>query len=206
MVPQRSPRPHSRILIILSIVVVLVLFWNIGSSVDTNASPVTSQQAHIKMSNPVISALKVSVRQTSPSSPQLTVGVTNTHSSPTTVFTWNSPLDPLAVQLGLLFLTPEGSESPIDIPTIQVRRLMPPPDDAYVTIEPGQTEERELVLKKPVIPLDTLQGRVKVVCKGEWRSVWPSKKEDMSAESLKHAWSDDALKGSFESEPVEIEL
>ncbi|KAI0185328.1 hypothetical protein EV127DRAFT_412286 [Xylaria flabelliformis] len=158
------------------------------------------------MSDQVLSALKVSVQQASSSPPKLKIGVTNTHSGPVTVFTWNSPLDPLAVQLGLLSFTPEGKDT-VNIPTIQVRRLMPPGDDAYVTIEPGQTEEREVLLKKPMVPIDELQGRVKVVCKGEWKAVWPSKKEDISAESLKNTGADDsALKGNFESEPVDIEF
>ncbi|KAJ2987591.1 hypothetical protein NUW58_g4419 [Xylaria curta] len=158
------------------------------------------------MSDPVVSALKVSVGQVSSSPPKLKVGVTNTHSSAVTVFTWDSPLDPLAVQLGLLSFTPEGKD-PIFLPTIQVRRLMPPGDDAYVTIEPGKTVEREVLLKRPMVPLDELQGKITVVCKGKWGAVWASKKEDISAESLRNTGADEAaLKGNFESEPVDIEL
>ncbi|KAI3323952.1 hypothetical protein HD806DRAFT_78736 [Xylariaceae sp. AK1471] len=201
MVPQQSSRSQGRIFAVVAFVVVaLILFWNTWSPADGEASSV-------EMSDSVISALKVSVRQASSSPPKLTIGVANTHSSPVTVFTWNSPLDPLAVQLGLLSFTPEGKDTPIDIPTIQVRRIMPPGDDAFVTIAPGQTEEREVLLKKPIVPLDQLQGKVKVVCKGEWKSVWVSKKEDISAESLKNAGSDDdAVKGNFESEPVAMEF
>ncbi|KAI0876531.1 hypothetical protein GGS24DRAFT_222419 [Hypoxylon argillaceum] len=206
MVSQQSSRSRGRVLAVVSAVVVLIVFWNIWSPFDAGASPsIASQQ--VDMSDAVISALKVSVRQTSSSPPKLTIGVTNTHSSPVTVFTWDSPLDPLAVQLGLLYFTPEGQDAPIDLPTIQVRRLMPPGDDAYVTIEPDQTEEREVLLKRPMVPLEQLQGKVKVVCKGQWKSVWASKKEDISAESLRSAGADEAaLKGKFESEQVDIEL
>ncbi|KAI1736389.1 hypothetical protein F4680DRAFT_431998 [Xylaria scruposa] len=199
MVPQQSSRSRGRILAILAVAVTLIVFWNIWASG-------ASQQARINMSDQVLSALKVSVQQASSSPPKLKIGITNTYSSPVTVFTWNSPLDPLAVQLGLLSFTPEGKDT-INIPTIQVRRLMPPGDDAYVTIEPGQTEEREVLLKKPMVPVDELQGRVKVVCKGEWKAVWTSKKEDISAEALKNTGGDEAaLKGNFESEPVDIEF
>ncbi|KAI1754949.1 hypothetical protein F4782DRAFT_492126 [Xylaria castorea] len=206
MVSQQSSPSRGRILALLAVAVVFIVFWNIWSPINADASSVASQQAHINMSDRVLSALKVSVQQASSSPPKLKIGVTNTHSSPVTVFTWNSPLDPLAVQLGLLSFTPEGKDT-VDIPTIQVRRLMPPGDDAYITIEPGKTEEREVLLKKPMVPLDELQGKVKVICKGEWKAVWASKKEDISAESLKNTGADDAaLKGSFESEPVDIEL
>lgn len=207
MVPQPSSRSRGRFLAILTFAVVLIVFsWNFWSPADAGAFSVASQEIRNDMSDSVVSALKVSVRQTSSEPPKLTIGVTNTHSGPVTVFTWDSPLDPLAVQLGLLSFTPEGKD-PIDIPTIQVRRLMPPGDQAYTTIEPGQTEEREVILKKPMVPLDQLQGKVKVVCKGTWKSVWTSKKEDISAESLKNAGADEAsLQGGFESEPVDIEL
>ncbi|KAI0441041.1 hypothetical protein F4803DRAFT_524730 [Xylaria telfairii] len=205
MVPQQSSS-RGRILAVLAAAVVLIVFWNIWSPADAGVSSVTSQESRVDMSDQVLSALKVSVQQASSSPPKLKIGVTNTHSSPVTVFTWNSPLDPLAVQLGLLSFTPEGRDT-VNIPTIQVRRLMPPGDDAYVTIEPGQTEEREVLLKRPMVPLDELQGKVTVVCKGEWKAVWASKKEDISAESLKNTGADDAaLKGTFSSEAVDIEL
>ncbi|KAI1108685.1 hypothetical protein F5Y14DRAFT_435489 [Nemania sp. NC0429] len=198
MVSQQSSRSRGRILAVIAVTTVLVVFWNIWSPV---------KPARANMSDAVLSALKVSVRQASSSPPKLTVSVANTHSSPVTVFVWNSPLDPLALQLGLLSFTPEGKDSPIDIPTIQVRRLMPPGDDAFVTIEPGQTEEREVLLKNPLVPLDQLQGKVKVVCKGEWKGVWASKKEDISAESLRDPGADGAvLTGNFESAPADIQL
>lgn len=198
MVSQQSSRSRGRIVAVVAVTVVLVVFWNIWLPV---------KQARVNMSDAVLSALEVSVRQASSSPPKLTISVANTHSSPVTVFIWNSPLDPLALQLGLLSFTPEGKDSPIDLPTIQVRRLMPPGDDAFVTIEPGQTEEREVLLKEPMVPLDQLQGKAKVVCKGEWKSVWASKKEDISAESLRDPGTDGAaLTGSFESGPVDIEL
>ncbi|KAI1173024.1 hypothetical protein F4777DRAFT_481303 [Nemania sp. FL0916] len=204
---QQSPRSRGGIFVVLAVTIFLIISWNIWSSVDADTSSTTLQQTPVDMSDPVLSALKVSVQQTSSSPPKLTIGVTNSHSSPVTVFTWDSPLDSLAVQLGLLSFTPEGEDKPVEIPTIQVRRLMPPGDDAYVTIEPGQTKEREVLLKKPIVPLDQLQGKVKVVCQGRWRSVWAMKKEDISAEALESAGADkDALKGNFESEPVDIEL
>jgi len=154
-------------------------------------------------SDPVVSALKVSVRQANQDPPKLTIGVTNSNPDPVTVFIWNSPLDSLAVQLGLVSFTPEGQE-PIDIPTIQVRRLMPPKDDAFITIEPGQTEEREVLLREPVVPLDKLKGKVSVVVRGEWNGVWAGKKGDISLQTLRNG--DDSLKGSYESEPAVMEF
>jgi hypothetical protein len=155
-------------------------------------------------SDSVVSGLKVSVRQASKDPPKLIISVTNTNSVPVTVFIWDSPLDSLAVQLGHVSFIPEGEE-PIDIPKIQVRRLMPPKEDAFVTIEPGQTEEREVLLREPVVPLDKLKGKkVAVVVKGEWKGVWVGRKEDLSLEALRNG--DNALKGSYESEPTVMEF
>ncbi|CAJ2512080.1 Uu.00g077050.m01.CDS01 [Anthostomella pinea] len=159
------------------------------------------------MSDSVVPALKVSVRQVSSSPPKLAIGVTNTHSGPVTVLTWDSPLDPLALQLGLLSFTPSGSDSPVDIPTIQVRRMMPPKADSLVTIEPGQTEERQVELKEPVVPLKQLGSNMSAVCKGQWTSVWPLKADEVTVESLGSVGaSEDAFQGSFESPAVDIEV
>ncbi|KAI1506415.1 hypothetical protein F5X99DRAFT_2191 [Biscogniauxia marginata] len=161
----------------------------------------------VRMSDSVISSLKVKVRQVSSSPPTLAIGVTNAHSSAVTILSWSSPLDPLAVQLGLLSFTPAGSDSPVEIPKIMVRRRLPPGPESLVTIEPGQTKEQQLELKQPVVPLDKLQGKVGVVCQGEWTGVWASKADDIPAESLeKLGLSEDGSRDKFESQQVEIDI
>ncbi|KAL7623676.1 hypothetical protein AAE478_005228 [Parahypoxylon ruwenzoriense] len=158
----------------------------------------------------ITSKLRVSVRQTgTSSSPKLALAVTNTNPGPVTILSWNSPLDPLALQLGLVSFTPAGSDAPVAIRTIQIRRQMPPGPGSLVTIGAGQTEERELELKEPVVPLEKLRGgaAVSVVCSGEWMAVWPFEAADIPRESLESAGaSDDAARGSFKSEPVDIEI
>ncbi|KAI0133358.1 hypothetical protein F4776DRAFT_625265 [Hypoxylon sp. NC0597] len=160
----------------------------------------------------VISKLKVSVRQVSASPPKLGIAVTNTHSGAVTILSWNSPLDPLALQLGLVSFVPAGSdsssESPIHIPSIQIRRKMPPGPESLITVGAGQTKEQELELKAPIVPLEKLRGRrASVVCEGEWISVWPSEADAITKESLEKAGaSEDAFRGRFKSEAVEIEI
>ncbi|KAI5928185.1 hypothetical protein F4810DRAFT_182219 [Camillea tinctor] len=161
----------------------------------------------ISMTESVASALKVAVRQVSSSPPTLAIGVTNTHSSPVTILSWNSPLDPLAVQLGLISFTPAGGNGPVEIPTIMVRRRLPPGPESLVTIEPGQTKEQVLELKNRVVPLEKLRGKVGVVCQGSWMGIWASKADDIAAESLENlGLSEDGSGEKFESQRVEIEL
>ncbi|KAI0156378.1 hypothetical protein GGR57DRAFT_79518 [Xylariaceae sp. FL1272] len=199
MVSQQSSTSRGRILAVFA--VILVLFF-LGSSRPF----LNLNESQAAMSDPVISALKVSVRQSSSSPPSLILGVTNTHSDPVTLLRWDSPLDPSALKLGVLAFTPEGSDSSIDVPTISIRRLMPPGDDQFVTIEPNHTEEREISLDNPIFPMDKVQGKGKVVCKGHWRSVWGSTKEDVPSEELKSPGTGQSLTGAFESEPADFEF
>ena len=140
--------------------------------------------------------LTLSVPTTSPSATHPTIALTVTNTSPSTTYTllsYSSPLDPLTLQLGLLSLTllPTPSSSPTDLPsstpptkpelgngfeekplplnTILIKRLIPPPHDAFITLEPGQTTFREVILQQPTV--DTfaleLQGkRVRVTWTG----------------------------------------
>ncbi|KAI0393225.1 hypothetical protein F5Y17DRAFT_433335 [Xylariaceae sp. FL0594] len=203
---QQSSRSRLPIFAIFSVAIVFFLYLTTSPRTASPSARIDNEMSPAA-SDPIVSALKVSVSQASQDPPKLTIGVTNTNpEQPVTVFIWDSPLDSIAVQLGLVSFTPEGQTEPVDIPTIQVRRLMPPKEDAFVTIEPGATEEREVLLREPVVPLDKLKGKgeVTVVVKGEWRGVWAGKKGDISLQTLRNG--DDSLKGGFESEPAVMEF
>ncbi|KAI1800733.1 hypothetical protein F4811DRAFT_537426 [Daldinia bambusicola] len=202
---------------ILSLVIFTILILSFRSAGNLNNSdPVVVNMAD---ASDVISKLKVSVRQvnntsssSSSSPPKLAIAVTNTYSSAVTILSWNSPLDPLALQLGLVSFSAAqaGSDddyAPIQIPTIQIRRKMPPETDALVTIGAGQTKEQVLELRDPIVPLDKLRGKVRVACAGEWMGVWLSEADAVPKASLEKAGaSDDALRGPFQSEAVDMEL
>ncbi|KAI2616226.1 hypothetical protein GGR54DRAFT_610043 [Hypoxylon sp. NC1633] len=202
----RSSSSRSILVLLLATVFLIFYWYKVDSSIP---APVAVKA--VKMSSDsadVTSKLKVTVRQVgTPSPPKLALAVTNKHSGPVTVLSWNSPLDPLAVQLGLISLTPAGSDGPVQIPTIQVRRRMPPGPESLVTIGAGQTKEQQLELKAPMVPLDELRGRASVVCKGEWMSIWLAETNTVPKDSLENAGaSEDAFRGPFQSETVDIEL
>ncbi|KAI1106414.1 hypothetical protein F4804DRAFT_42737 [Jackrogersella minutella] len=192
----------SRLWLLLLVAVTFILFQYTGNS--KIPEPAADEMPD---SADVISKLKVSVRQVSSSPPKLALAVTNADSRAVTILRWNSPLDPLALQLGVVSFVPAGSDSPIHMPTIQIRRKMPPGPESLVTIGAGQTKEQELELRAPIVPLEKLRGRASVVCSGEWISVWLSEADTITKESLEKAGaSDDSFGGSFQSEAVEIEL
>ncbi|KAI1135807.1 hypothetical protein F5Y05DRAFT_393332 [Hypoxylon sp. FL0543] len=194
---------HSRRLLIILLLAFALLSFRYTSK-SSNSDQASDEMAD---SGDVISKLKVSVRQVSASPPKLGIAVTNTHSGPVTILSWNSPLDPLALQLGLVSFVPAGSDSPIQVPTVQVRRKVPPGPESLVSLGAGQTREQVLELRAPIVPLERLRGRASVACEGEWISVWPSEAGAIAKESLEKAGaSEDALRGHFKSEAVEIEI
>ncbi|KAK3314169.1 hypothetical protein B0H66DRAFT_373048 [Apodospora peruviana] len=107
-------------------------------------------------------SLILSLEQTSATPPTMRLTVTNTSDTETyTLLTWSSPLDPLALALGLVTVaipSPDNEKStvPFPIPQIMLRRVMPPPMDAFVTLSPGESASNEVVFRDPVVDMAAL--------------------------------------------------
>ena len=154
-----------------------------------------------------IPGLKVSLEQTTSSPLTVTAVVTNTNNEPVTILDYDSPLDSLALQLGLLKITAEGAAEPLELPTIQFRRVWPPSRDSLVTIAAGGSAKNEIPLKEPVVDVEELRGKPSVKMEGEWRAVWKGGKEGVSAEALDNpVGSHDVFTGKFGSESLEMRL
>lgn len=114
-------------------------------------------------------SLSLSLSQvTKPQAPDPTVRVTveNTSTHETyTILKWSSPLDPLALPLGLISVNvpSKGLESgtSFEIPKIMLKRMMPPPEDAFVTLAPGESKSHDVVFRDPAIDMDKLIGNAK---------------------------------------------
>lgn len=159
--------------------------------------------------NPLLSQLIISVRKTSSDPPTLGATVKNNNSVPVTIFAWDSPLDPLALSLGVLSITPSGSSTPLDIPEIKVSRKLPPGEDALIELGAGQTsKENELELKEMLVGKELRERQVEkalVKCKGEWRAVWAMSRKDLDQESIEKMGTDEkASSGEYESDNFEI--
>lgn len=170
----------------------------------------------------ISSSLNVSSRQTGTSPPRITFSVTNNSSRPLTILAWDTPLDPLALQLGratVSVLTPGRTDEeqqppqPLDLPIIQIRRKMPPGPEALVTIEPGATAENDVVLREALVPPEKLLeiaaagARLSVACRGRWTTVWPGRAENVTEEMRKElSGGGTVLSGAYESEPLELKI
>lgn len=161
--------------------------------------------------------LEVSLSQapatTATATPSLSVSVKNTHpSTPLTLLKWDSPLDPIALQLGLISVTPAGASAPIDMPTIKASRAMPPGADDLVTLRPGESASSVVELRKMFVPKATWSlGRAEVRMKGRWAAVWPGLgKDDLLGDVQKLSalggGGDGVLTGEWESPTIGIEV
>ncbi|EXF85064.1 hypothetical protein CFIO01_09630 [Colletotrichum fioriniae PJ7] len=147
-----------------------------------------------------LSKLALRIRQTSENPPTLSFSVENKHDAPLTILRWNTPLDPLAIQVGLVSITPEGKSEPIEVHTVQLRRIMPPRPEDLVTLQPGESQEQEIVLKEPIVALDSLGKTARVAVKGKWQVVWPTTADKLSQATLeKLQFGEGVLTGEFES-------
>ncbi|ROT37071.1 hypothetical protein SODALDRAFT_280153 [Sodiomyces alkalinus F11] len=158
------------------------------------------------MPNDVLSHLAVHIRQTATTPPTLALDVTNNSPDTSlTILTWESPLDPAALPLGLFAITPDGARQPLDIPTIQIRRVMPPPRDSFVTLKPGETRTQEHVLREEIVPPADLGPNPKVAVRGTWMGVWTIPVEELTPGRLDNMYTDEErLSGPFEAGPFEV--
>lgn len=156
------------------------------------------------MSKDVLSHLAVSVRKSA--SQELTFSVTNNHDTPITFLKWESPLDLSVLKLGgVKLFAPADSDDALDIPTIQIRRKMPPDEGSLVTFEPGETKEQSIELKEPVVPIDKLKGDVMITVQGRWVSVWQKRVDEISPKELEELnTGDEAVEGEYSIEPVVV--
>jgi hypothetical protein len=141
------------------------------------------------------------------STPTVIVEVSNLNTSTVSILSYDSPLDPLALQLGLLLITPAGASEPLDLPRIQLRRVWPPTDEHLVSIGPGEIAINEVGLKSIMVNPDDLSPNPTIQLKGWWQAVWTRGKNEVHKESLENPQhATDAFRGDFLSEPLQVIL
>ncbi|KAG5978701.1 hypothetical protein E4U55_006047 [Claviceps digitariae] len=186
--------------------VVIVLTYHLSTSQAGVANLV--RLADRSISDP-ISNLKVSLKQMSSAPPVIQAIVTNKNSYPVTVVSYDSPLDSLALKLGLLSITPESSSSPLSLPVVQARRMWPPPADALVAIAPGESVVNDITVDGLGFDEKVLESvsRASVALIGNWHAVWPKDKESMVNIELGSVDPDpDVYSGPFASESLNIRI
>lgn len=187
-----------RIAIGVLLTIAVVAYINIAGPAGPDLSMAQSDSA---------SGLEVTLSQASTSSPpSLTATVKNTNSHPVTILTYDSPLDPLVLQLGYVSVTPDGRDAPLDIAKVQVRRLWPPRRDQLVVIEAGAEATNIFELKPMAVPPGDLGKKAKVSLDGEWSAVWGKSRDEVGDGELDDPKGSGAAGGSFKSNVLEISV
>ncbi|KAK7711538.1 hypothetical protein SLS64_002741 [Diaporthe eres] len=173
-----------------------------------NLDQVPTSTKMASQDNELLSQLHVSLSQASKSPPAISLKVTNNSPSPVTILSWESPLDELALSLGLFSITPSGASEPVEITRIMVSRKMPPSDKSLVSLGPGESRENQVVLKELLVPVEKLKGKKSTVeVKGRWMGVWPKSRDELTSEEIeKGAYGGGAVAGTYASDRIEIEV
>ncbi|KAF2462094.1 hypothetical protein BDY21DRAFT_368225 [Lineolata rhizophorae] len=191
--------------VVLAIVALgtFALIWNhssIAASFPMSAATTDSAAA------PAVADLEFSLAQSSAEPTKLKVTLTNTHASSTmTILDWNTPLDPLAPNLGVVHIVNSETGKEVEIPRIMVNRKMPPPRVDLVELAPGQSETREILLEGPRVSLEK-GTRYEVNVSGNYMAVWASPSEQVGETELNQLSGGTAMSGQYESEKVAFEI
>lgn len=199
-------QPISRVLLGALILVALVLTYRSSTRQPgiANFVKMTDRSA----ANP-ITKLEVSLKQISSSPAKIQVSVTNKNDYPVTVLSYDSPLDTMALKLGLVSITPAGTSKALSLPKVSVRRMMPPPDDALIPIAPGESVTNDIVFGGRDSGEEVLSSvsKASVHLSGKWQAVWAKEKDDLEEVNLGGVHPDpDVHHGDFSSEVIEVSI
>lgn len=194
--------PFASLTILISGAVILSIVYFQFSLLGLTTSAMTESD--------ILSNLRVTLSQSSTAPHTVSVSVENKHPSTTiTVLKWNSPLDPAALGLGLIFIKPAEADEPYHINSIKISRKMPPTEESLVTLGPGENVTNDVELREPIIPSKVWKGgRATVEMKGRWMAVWAGlTKDDLLKDPQKLkgvGGGQESLTGYWVSEPIEV--
>ncbi|KAH0342742.1 hypothetical protein KCU83_g9180, partial [Aureobasidium melanogenum] len=147
------------------------------------------------------------VRLSSGSSPSVLKVIVENESQKHTysLFTWDTPLDEQALNIGALTLEDAKTGEAVPGPQMKVNRKLPPPHDAVVEVSPQSTVSREVKLSFPWLPKDGKVYRVQV--QGSWKAVWAKPAIQVTDEELSEMTGDGhLLEDKIHSEGMELRL
>ncbi|KAH0016585.1 hypothetical protein KCU78_g7808, partial [Aureobasidium melanogenum] len=176
----------------------IVAIYNSGVLTSSNMSSSSLQQS---------STRELKVRLSSGSSPSvLKVTVENESQTHTySLFTWDTPLDEQALNIGTLILKDAKTGEAIPGPQMKINRKLPPPRDVVVEVSPQSTVSREINLSFPWLPKDGKVYRVQV--QGSWKAVWAKPASHVTDEELSKMTGDShLLEETIHSESVELQF
>jgi hypothetical protein len=131
-----------------------------------------------------VPGLEFTLAQTSKDPPSLSVTFKNNDPKTTyTLLTWDTPLDSAALNTGVFSIVDADTGKDVEQMVMQIRRLMPPQDDQFVSLAPGEKETVEVVFDRPWMP-EEKPAKYKVKAEGEFKGLWDKKKSEVTAAEI----------------------
>ncbi|PNY27270.1 Uncharacterized protein TCAP_02800 [Tolypocladium capitatum] len=196
--------------IFLGVLTVIALFTVYRSSSPHGSGPAfvaESFQMESRDASGPVPGLEVWLHQSKTSPPTVTTTVTNKNHYAVTFLSYDSPLDNLALQLGIVSITPAGASAPLELPILQVRRFWPPKRDSLISIAPGASENRDVVLDESRVPMGKVGSKPSVMLTGKWGHVWAKSKSGISDANLENIGSSpDEYSGKFASNKLQLTI
>ena len=157
--------------------------------------PISITLSALPSSNSETIKLRVSIRNTSPTSPVY-------------ILRWSTPLDPSGPALGVFQLT--SLRTSLQLPSLDLKPnrivaengIFKPEQDEIVRLATGEVAEKEVLIKANEIPFERGE-KYAVKVAGTWLGVWLREMENggLSLEDGKGV-----LKGAYESDTIEVRV
>jgi hypothetical protein len=196
----------------VTVATLIVLFFlcTSDSSIATSIRKMTgtsSSQQQTPDPHPTNSSLQLTLAAKEPSTspPTLLVTATNLHDSTSlTLLKWDSPFDDKALLLGVFNIKDAKTGELLPNVNMKIRRVTPPPRDAFLEIEPRSAITKEIVLSEPGSKLEK-GAEYDVQAKGKWKAVWHASVKEVGDENLKKmGGGTGVMTWDFESDAVRV--
>jgi hypothetical protein len=153
-----------------------------------------------------VPGLEFTLAQTSKDPPSLSVTFKNNDPKTTyTLLTWDTPIDSAALNTGVFSITDAETGKDVEQMIMQLRRSMPPQDDQFVSLAPGEKETVEVVFDRPWMP-ERKPAKYKVKAEGEFKGLWDKKKSDVTAGEIDGYTSSPFSWRKFATNEVELSV
>ena len=124
----------------------------VASLVITMPLLISYCQAHVPSNRSNLPEIAVSIEQTS-TRPTINVTVTNHNTRPFTILDWSPPFSIQPVSLGLIYVIPGGASESLFPQELFIEYGYPDSPEGLITISPGQSTEKEIVIEHPQVHL-----------------------------------------------------
>lgn len=203
-------KPHSLVRIAIGVVAVFTLVAYLSpiptASIAAKLDKMTST-ADDRPQDPMPGLVVTLAPVPAANPPAFRATITNRNPFAVSFLDYDSPVDELALQLGLVELTPAApaDAEPVALDSIKVNRLWPPKVDFVREIAAGGSVSGEVAVRPRNVPFERLGDRFFAQMKGEWRAVMAMPKSDVTKEFLEHIPArPNTYQGKYESDRIEM--